>query len=371
MADENLNLNDLQAAISAKNANWQAGETSVSRLSEPEKKKRLGYKPGPEELSLTERENKAAANLANARARAGAIGFPASFDWRNSGGNNFITSIKDQGNCGSCVSFGTISTMEGTYQVIKNNPNSGIDLSEAQLFYCYGADNGATCDTGWYPDVALNCLKQGVADEACFPYVDSQQDCSGLCSDAANRTKKISDWHQITDHDQMKDWLSTKGPLVTCFSVYDDFFNYTSGVYHYTSGNLAGGHCVCAVGYSEDEGGYWICKNQWSTGFGENGYFRIGYGEVGIDATMWAIDGIVEAVEGEWLSNKYIVGLWAIDQDRNAFAFIDGTGWKQIANDNDYIFINMLSQLLFAKASRKTVSAYIVNGVITQLYVNS
>lgn len=200
------------------------------------------------------------------------VGFPTSFDWRNNGGN-YITAVKDQGNCGSCVSFGCIATTEGTYQVVKGNPDSGVDLSEAQLFYCYGQSYGVSCETGWWPDDPFNCImNRGVADEACYPYTAGDQDCTNLCADWANRAVKISAWHQITDVNQMKDWLSTRGPLSTCFTVYNDFFYYSSGIYHYVSGDVAGGHCVSVVGYSEDEGGYWICKNSWGTGWGESGF---------------------------------------------------------------------------------------------------
>jgi hypothetical protein len=47
------------------------------------------------------------------------------------------------------------------------------------------------------------------------------------------------------------------------------------------------------VGYDDDHG-CWICKNSWGTGWGEGGFFRIAYGQCGIDAQMWAINGIVQ-----------------------------------------------------------------------------
>ena len=367
MANENVNVNDLRALIVTKNAGWQAGATSVSGLSEDEKKKRLGATPPSGEASLRERENIAAANIQKAKAGIKGVGFPTSFDWRNNGGN-YITAVKDQGGCGSCVAFGSVATTEGTYQVVKGNPNSGIDLSEAQLFYCYGTGSGVTCETGWWPDQAFNSIEQGLADEACYPYTAGDQNCTNLCADWANRAVRISAWHQITDVNQMKDWLSTRGPLSTCFTVYNDFFYYTSGIYTYVSGDVAGGHCVSVVGYSEDNGGYWICKNSWGTGWGESGFFCIAYGQCGIDATMWAVDGIVDT---GWLYNKLILGLWTIDQDLNAWAYVDGEGWKKISNDNDNIFLDMLSQLISAKASGKTVSLYIENSVVKQIYVNS
>jgi plastocyanin len=89
----------------------------------------------------------------------------------------------------------------------------------------------------------------------------------------------------------MKEWISTGGPLEACFTVYDDFNSYTSGIYTHVTGNRAGGHCVCCVGYNDTDK-YWICKNSWGPGFGESGYFRIAYGECGIDSWMDAIEGV-------------------------------------------------------------------------------
>jgi hypothetical protein len=70
--------------------------------------------------------------------------------------------------------------------------------------------------------------------------------------------------------------------MVAGMAVYADFFTYRSGVYRATSTNLRGYHAVSVVGYDDQEE-CWICKNSWGTGWGENGWFKIGYGESGID----------------------------------------------------------------------------------------
>jgi cathepsin B len=43
--------------------------------------------------------------------------------------------------------------------------------------------------------------------------------------------------------------------------VYEDLYNYESGVYEYTTGKLAGGHAIRALGWGHDDDGhlYWIC----------------------------------------------------------------------------------------------------------------
>lgn len=74
------------------------------------------------------------------------------------------------------------------------------------------------------------------------------------------------------------------GPMEVAFTVYSDFENYASGIYHHVSGGQVGGHAVKVVGWGVDGGvQYWKIANSWNPYWGEEGYFRIKFGEGGID----------------------------------------------------------------------------------------
>jgi Zn-dependent metalloprotease len=77
----------------------------------------------------------------------------------------------------------------------------------------------------------------------------------------------------------------------------------------------------------------------------------------------------IEVSDVGWISNKQVVGLWTIDQDRNAWVFLEGVGWQRISYDNDTIFFNMLSQFVAAKAAHRPVTVYQETSVIKQVYV--
>jgi C1A family cysteine protease len=359
-------LAEIQSALREKGDPWTAGRTSVSELTAADRGRRLG-------ASSPELERRLAVATPERHVR-GAAAYPASFDWRNVNGANYITPIEDQGGCGSCVAFGTVATLEAAYQTSRGDPNSGIDLSEAQLFYCYAeAKDGMSCSTGWWPDNAFKyVVADGITLAQYFPYTAGDQACN-LQPGWDSALLYPSAYHTISDTSQMKDWLANHGPMSTCFTVYDDFFNYISGVYTPTTTSVAGGHCVSVVGY-DDSGGYWIAKNSWGTGWGESGYFCIAYGVCGFDAEMWAVDGFADT---GWMANAKIVGLFAwsggadswVYVDASASAYPDMGGWKMIANDSDEITITLFSQLIAAKAAGRPVSLYLENGVIKQEYV--
>lgn len=289
---DRIAVESVQAALTQARARWQAGRNSLTELSSEQRRLYLGFTPpaGQTLEALEVRGHRIAAGHTEAIA---APGYPPSFDWRSQGGQNYITPIKDQGPCGSCVAFGTTAAVEGTLRVQTHNPSLMVDLSEASLFYCIGASQGRSCANGWWPDAALTGYQNvGVPDEGCFPYTPGDQPCK-QCADWANRVTKITAFHAVNTVADMKTWLSTRGPMSACFKVYDDFYSYSGGVYHHVTGNAVGGHCVCFVGYDDGQS-CWICKNSWGQGWGQSGFFQIGYGECGIEASVHAVDGVVQ-----------------------------------------------------------------------------
>jgi C1A family cysteine protease len=369
MPTNKISMDQVRSALSAAGDPWEAGVTRLSSLPPEEQKNYLGVVPPPGELSIEQVAQRALQVQAAIKAQAiAAVNTPAAYDLRNVGGANYVTPIRDQASCGSCVAFGTTATVESTLRIQRNDPSLAVDLSEAHLFFCHARARGRNCSTGWWPPEAWEDYKNiGVADEACYPYNLSNSDCSGLCSNWADRVVKISGYQDLTSKPaEIKAWVSTKGPVSSCFAVYDDFYSYRSGIYRHVSGNLAGGHCVAIVGYN-DNPGYWICKNSWATGWGDQGFFCIAYAECGIDT--WSNHG-VEGIENTgWQSNRHVIGLWATNEDRNAWVYFDGLGWRQISPDNDNILLDMLVQLTAAKAGARPVNFYEEKGVIKQVYV--
>jgi hypothetical protein len=155
---------------------------------------------------------------------------------------------------------------------------------------------------GYVPHAALiEFQTTGVADETCFPYASPATQfnptlpCT-VCQAWEGRVTKISSWTVLTDSTEMKAWISSKGPLVAAFIVYQDFMDFfrtdnsPDAIYRKGANPvLLGGHCICVIGYSDDDQ-CWICKNSWGAFWAASGFFKIGYGEAGIDAYMWGVD---------------------------------------------------------------------------------
>ena len=271
-------LSEIIHKIRDKRADWVAGDTSISRLSPSERQKRVGLR----KPVLTDEEDQSAVAEQTFLATVGA---PASYDWRSSTGTyagNFVTPVKDQGNCGSCWAFATTAALESQVLIGNNTPgqNNVLNLSEQLLVSCGGAGN---CGGG-YIDKASNYIRDmGLPADSCFPYTATNSSCAQACTNWSNNAYHINGWHWVATTsptvDALKNALVIYGPLVTTMNVYADFFNYKSGVYSHVSGTYQGGHGILLVGYN-DAGQYFIAKNSWGTGWGMSGFFQIAYSQL-------------------------------------------------------------------------------------------
>jgi C1A family cysteine protease len=216
---------------------------------------------------------------------------PSAIDWRNKDGQNWVSPIADQGNCGSCVAFASVGVLETQYKISSLLPSFNIKLSPQHLFAC----GGGGCGFGWTPSSATRFIQQnGVPDEACLPYTSGATGddvaCRASCPDASQRSVKIYGYRNptrgTTDVMSVKQALQS-GPVVTTLSVYSDFMAYAGGVYKHVSGEYLGGHAISIIGYDDTKGAY-IIRNSWGLEWGENGFGYVAYSDIsGVGVSTW------------------------------------------------------------------------------------
>lgn len=272
-------LDEIKAAIDKKGAKWIAGETSVAKLPDHEKKLRLGL------IKHAATGNEDVLSLQETLAV-----LPPSLDWRANGGY-FVTPVRDQGNCGSCWAFATTGALESYILIKDGRPGINEDRAEEILLSCPISPQAGSCAGGYISTASDYIRDTGLPPESDFPYTESSGDdsCGNASTGWRNYTSRIPAWLYVNTTsvsiDAIRNALNTHGPLVTTFDVYYDFYYYTGGIYKYTSGKYQGGHAVLIVGYRDDPlvdgGGYFIVKNSWGLDWGEDGYFNIAYSQIG------------------------------------------------------------------------------------------
>lgn len=232
-----------------------AQDNYVSRMNDIERQSLLGLLPGIMDIQNLPEET-----------------FVGELKFRDTRFEAPHTGIRNQGSCGSCYSFGASAAYEG-FQLKKGKTTDASEqdfLMKAKKIGPYGG-----CQ-GWYLDTSMNLLQnQGVCSESCCPYKGSEVACSTSCT----AEHKISSYGRGTSIDAIKNALHTYGPVYCGFAVYADFFNYTGGVYKVNNNSLQGYHAVCIVGYDDGKQA-WKVKNSWGTGWGDGGYFWIGYDQM-------------------------------------------------------------------------------------------
>ncbi|KAF2074616.1 hypothetical protein CYY_004086 [Polysphondylium violaceum] len=190
---------------------------------------------------------------------------PVNFvDW-----SNYQTPIRDQGQCGSCWTFGSVAAMESRY-LIKNglSQKATLDLSEQNALSCL--PNG--CNGGWHSKVYSEFLAPGIAYEVDDPYKTVVQTC--VKTSTKPRFKYANYGYTASNNKQaMIDELK-KGPISVSLYVDSAFQAYKTGTFNCATKYTTTNHIVLLVGYNPS-GDYWLIKNSWGTWWGQSGYMKL------------------------------------------------------------------------------------------------
>jgi putative hemolysin len=262
--------------------------------------------PGCENQPLTSAEQQGELKVISPASADEVQDLPASFDWRDYQGGDWMTPVKDQGGCGSCWAFAAVGAVEAAQNIAAQNPALDLDLSEEYLVTdC--APYAGTCCGGWHLNALMHIQDYGVPDEACLPYTSgsgcscfgsgvctncaystggqcANRTCSDRCADWSSRLSKIDNSLSISpDLLSIKQSMVKYGPLAAALSMSGGFND--KGLYSCASQSGAN-HVVVLLGYN-DADSFWIAKNSWGTGWNGDGYFKIGYGQCNIESYVF------------------------------------------------------------------------------------
>mmetsp|Transcript_31401 Transcript_31401/g.32584 ORF Transcript_31401/g.32584 Transcript_31401/m.32584 type:complete len:374 (+) Transcript_31401:3-1124(+) len=261
--DENMKkINDIN---NDKTMTWKAGVNHMTDLLPEELQAKRGYK------LITPKSSKTATPFRNLRSKS-FDDFPKSVDWREKG---VVNPVKNQGGCGSCWAFATISVLESHAAI-----NSGklLNLSEQQVVDCTpnphhcggtGGCEGADAPLGFEYLRATG----GASLTADYPYHQRDETCK---DQDVEKVVSLDGFHLIPDNDPyaLTEALVNRGPISVTVDA-SNWHLYHSGILNGFQGAETN-HGVVLVGYGEDaDGKYWIIRNSWGPAYGEDGYIRV------------------------------------------------------------------------------------------------
>ena len=167
---------------------------------------------------------------------------PGAVDWRAKGA---VTAVKNQGQCGSCWSFGATGTMEGAWQI---SGHRLVALSEQQLVDC----SGEGC-RGGNPGHAIAYVvgNRGIDSERDYPYTARD----GRCNSRKSR-EHVAAFRGVgnvpgSNERQLLAAVARQPVAVAIDAEHGGFMSYHSGVMGGKCGDAVD-HSVLVVGYGDE-----------------------------------------------------------------------------------------------------------------------
>nr|ABU62925.1 cathepsin B [Fasciola hepatica] len=246
---------------------------------------------------------------------------PESFDARQKWANcPSISEIRDQSSCSSCWAVSSASAITDRICIHSNGQKkprlSAIDIVSCCAYCGYGC-NGGIPAMSWDYWTREGVVTGGTLENptGCLPYpfpkcshgvvtpglppcprdIYPTPKCEKKCHAGYNKTyeqdkvKGKSSYNVGGQETDIMMEIMKNGPVDGIFYMFEDFLVYKSGIYHYTTGRLVGGHAIRVIGWGVENGvKYWLIANSWNEGWGEKGYFRMrrGNNECGIEARI-------------------------------------------------------------------------------------
>merc|ERR1719312_176817 len=238
------------ALTNSQDLGWTAGLNLFSDMTEEEQNQYLGlntsltYTPGE---PLPESDEPLTSGI----------------DWRSKGG---VTGVKNQGNCGSCWSFGAVGSLEGVH---KAKTGSLVTFAEQELLDCVYEGQRDGCQGGWMQDGFTYIQNnQRLAPSSAVSYRGKDGSCN--YRGKTNGLKAKAEGYSSPGGSESGHLSAlSRGPIAVAFEVTDKCKQYRGGIFRDTTCRGSANHAVTMVGYDSSK---IAIKNSWGGGWGSGGY---------------------------------------------------------------------------------------------------